>query len=61
MNSCVQYFHCSDKNKICVHAHTTEYELYNFKDYVYNLNALTCNHLKLALHNIKMNGDIHVN
>jgi hypothetical protein len=36
----VQCFHCSDRNKICMHVWVMKYGLYNFSDSACRLNVL---------------------
>lgn len=50
--SFVQCFHSSAKNEIHMHVQAMKYELCNFNDSEYHLNALV---FKLLLHNINMN------
>lgn len=49
------------KREIHIHARAIKYELYNFSDSKYQLNALFHLHLKPASHGIKRNGKIRAN
>lgn len=54
----MQCFHCSGKNQIPMHVQAMETKLYIFSD---STHMLLHFHLKLTLHNIKINGKICAN